>query len=348
METLDASKKMFGHFEKVHKLSGYPALLALWAISETAVEAKDDELLKKCKDRLSLYPDKIEHPKYNFENYRVGGIGKAWLFSQKLFDEEAENIRKYAEITLNSPKDNDGIVCIVSDGVFKTWIDIAACITPFMLYAGLGLHEDKYIDFAAEQTFKLYELFLDKTCGLLHQAKGFYDNPELVSKDHWGRGNGWGYLALTTLVRDLPKNSEHRKKAEKYYKSLSETLIKYQTERGVWRQEIDCDYAWDESSATAFIAFGFGVGIRLGLLDKERFEPAFKRAVSAIATRFINDDFSTNMCCGGCLCPGKDQNKGTVEAYLTEPYPTRDDPHSFGPLIFAMTEAYRNGITVLP
>ena len=225
-----------------------------------------------------------------------------------------------------------------------TWIDIAHCISPYMLYAGMAFDEPRYIDFAVEQMTKMYERFLDRTCGLLHQTKGFLKNPEFISKDHWGRGNGWGYFTLAVLVRDLPEDSTHRPVVEKYFKDMSYALIKYQNAHGVWKQDIDCDYAWDESSATAFIAFGMGVGLRMGILEYDVFYSAFEKAIKAIADRFIDEDFSTLMCCGGCLCPGTGDEQGTPKAYVTEQYPQKNDHHSFGPIMFAMLEAYRNGI----
>ena len=216
-----------------------------------------------------------------------------------------------------------------------------------MLYAGLALEDPRYVDFAAEQTIGMYERFLDPSSGLLHQAKGFFEDPEKITEDHWGRGNGWGYFALTILVRDLPKTNAYRGKVEAYYKDLSLSLLRHQNRHGVWRQDIDCEYAWDECSATAFIAFGMGVGLRLGLLERETFEAPFERAIHAMTKRFIDADFSTKMCCSGCLCPGEGEDRGTTKAYVTEQYPRINDPHSFAPMMFALTEAYRHGITDL-
>lgn len=346
MNTLKISENLFLRYEQTQQVKGYCGLLAAWALAETAVEAHDDKLLDKCRSYLALYPDHFDHPRYNFENYRVGGNGKAWLVAKGLFDEERENIRKYAEITMNSPRDSEGIICHPQD-THKTWIDVAFCITPFMLYAGLAFKEQKYIDFAVEQTFLMYDRFLDRTCGLLHQCKGFLPNPEQLSSDHWGRGNGWCYIALATLVEHLPKDSIHRPRAEKLFKDLSEALLACQTPRGVWRQQLDCEYAWDECSSTGLIAYGFGLGMRLGLLERKVYQEAFESALNAIVNRFIEKDFSTKMCCYGCLCPGYGETKGTLKAYLTEVYPTYNDPHSFGTLMFAMLEAYRNGITDL-
>ena len=36
---------------------------------------------------------------------------------------------------------------------------------------------------------------------------------------------------------------------------------------------------------------------------------------------------------------------GSVKAYLTDVYPMSDEPHSFGAVMLALVEAYRNGIT---
>jgi len=346
MKTLDMSKKLFERYESQHRIYHYYGLLALYALAQTAYEAQDEEMLNKCKQMLAMYPHEIEHPRYNFENYEVGGNGKAWLVYKGLFDEERENIRIYAEKTMKAPVDSNGILCLPTQpekGMI--WIDVVTAVTPFMLYAGLALKEEKYIDFAAEQCFKMYDIFLDRTCGLLHQSKGFMSNPELVSHDHWSRGNGWGYLGLADLVEHLPVDSKHRKRAEKYFTDLSRALIKYQTEKGVWRQEIPCDYSWYESSGTGLIAYGLGIGLRTGLLDRETFETPFKKAIHGIVRYFINDDFSTNMCCSGCLCPGTGKEKGTIKAYLTEVWPCKDEPHSYGALMLALVEAHRNGIT---
>lgn len=347
MNPLKISESLYRHYESVAKVEAYYGLLAMWALCETAVEGEDEVLLEECRRYLALYPDRFEHPKYHFENYRVGGPAKSWLVMKGLFDGERENLRKYAEITLNAPVDRDGVMCQPGNEA-RTWIDIAFCVPHFMVCAGRALGDERYIDFAAKQCFKMYERFLDPACGLLHQSRGFIaDQPEKLSEDHWSRGNGWGYVGLAALVEHLPPDSPHREKAEKYFRDLSRALLQHQTPRGVWRQEIPCELAWDESSGTGLITYGMGVGMRLGLLDKETYEEPFRRALQAIVDRFINADFSTNMCCHGCLCPGEGAERGTVKAYLTAVYPTHDDPHSFGSLMMAMVEAYRNGVTEL-
>ncbi len=346
MNTLETSKKLFERYESIYHIVDYYGLFALYGLAHTALESKDAQLLSKCTQMLELYPDNFDHPKYNFDAYKVGGNAKAFLAYKGYFDNHLEKIRKYAEKTMKAPVDSNGIMCHPAFPEREmVWIDVVTAVTPFMLYAGLSLNEEKYIDFAAEQCFKMYELLLDRTCGLLHQSKGFMPDGKLLSHDHWSRGNGWGYIGLTELVKSLPENSKHREKAEKYFKDISKAFIKYQTEKGVWRQELTCEYSWDESSGTGIIAYGLGVGLRMGILDEETYRVPFSNAINGIINCFINENYSTNMGCSGCCCPGEGEEKGSIKSYLTNVYPLSDEPHSFGALMLALVEAHRNGIT---
>ena len=347
MKTIDLCFKLFERFENTQKVENYYGLLALFALAQSAYEANDRVQLQKCIDMLSLYPDNFDHPHYNFDCYEVGGAGKSWLVYKGLMESEKENIRRYAEKTLAAPTDDNGILChpVFLPENDKIWIDVVYAVVPFMLYAGLTFNEERYIAFAAEQCFKMYETLIDKTCGLLHQSRGFMQNRKLVSPDHWSRGNGWGYLGLTELVSHLPEDSKYRAKALKYFKDLSESLITFQSEKGVWRQEITLDYAWNEASGTGLIAYGLGRGLQLGLLDENTYRQPFERAINAIAANFIKSDFATVMSCCGCLCPGEGSDKGTIKAYLTEVYHEKDEPHSYGCLMLALLEAHKNGIT---
>lgn len=344
IEVLELVGKLLERYESQHeRVDNYFGLLAYYGLAQAAVVGERKDYLTKCIDYLRLYPDNFLHPYYNFESYRVGGNGKAWLFFKGLFPQAEEDIRKYAEITMDSPKGENGILCRPSKRE-HIWIDVVTCTTPFMLYAGLALGEERYVDFAAEQCFKMYELFLDQTCGLLHQAKGFMENPKQMSEDHWSRGNGWGLIGLAELVRYLPQDSKHRPKAEEYFKDLMEAVLPYQSARGLWRQEMTRDYAWEESSGSALILYGMGIGMRLGLLSEEVYRPVFEKGISALGEYCLCEDFSTYRSCPGCLCPGNGLQKGSISAYLTEKIPMKDEVHSFGCMMLALVEAYRNGI----
>ena len=250
--------------------------------------------------------------------------------------------KKYADKTLAAPKSPDGIITSAKKGPDKVWIDVVTCVTPFMLYAGLALENEVYIDYGAKQCFLMYELFLNKENGLLHQSRGFIKgNPDAISKDHWSRGNGWGYVGLADLISYLPQNSRYYEKAKAYYRALTNALVKVQT-KGMWNQELTQHNAWEETSGTALILYGIGAGLRCGLLQEERYRQAFYNGIKALR-RYIDQDFATYQSCPGCLCP---KGTGEIADYLAL-VPQKDEEHSYGAMILAMVEAHRNGMEEL-
>jgi len=347
VNTIELAGKLLERYESQHeRVYHYYGLLAYFALAQAAVAGENESYLCKCKEYLAQYPDHFDHPNYNFESYRAGGNGKAWLFFKGLASEWEDTIREYAEKTLTAPTDYSGILCLYKDpNKRRVWIDVVTCITPFMLYAGLALNEERYIDFAAEQCFKMYEALLDQTCGLLHQTRGFLQNPKRTSADHWSRGNGWGLVGLAELVRYLPEDSRHRAKALEYYTDLIDALLPYQTMRGLWCQEIIEPMAWEESSGTGLILYCIGVGLRKGVLQGEVYRIAFEKGICALGTYCLKVDYATYRSCPGCCCPSVDGEKGTVKAYIKGKIPQKDEVHSYGCMMLAFVEAYRNGIT---
>jgi unsaturated rhamnogalacturonyl hydrolase len=345
MKTLDIARNLYIRYGQVEEIKHYYGLLALYGLCQIAYESKAQDLIKSCNAILGRYPDHFDHPYYNFECYRLGGNAKAWSMMMGLVDKDKVLLKTYADKTLNGCADKDGILCLPgTEDKGLIWIDVVAAVTPFMLYAGIVLENDTYIDFAVDQCIKMYEVFIDKTCGLLHQSRGFREGIKSLSEDHWSRGNGWGYIGLTELVKYLPANSPHRSKVETYYLEMSNSILKYQTDKGLWRQEMTEPLSWEESSGSAIFVYGLGAGIRLGLLKEDSFKNGFKQGIYGLINYCINSDFSTELSCPGCLCPGEGANKGTIQAYITEKLPVRNEHHSFGAFMLAMVEAHRNGI----
>lgn len=369
MKTITLAKKIWNYaYEKQHNLGvndyqkatlcHYFGILTMWAAANAADYTKDEEWMKQITDMYERYPYDFEardlYFQYNFDNYRVGGLGKPWLMieGRNYFGEDHKAlVREYAEKTLVAPMSSDGILMhpYSAPGEERIWIDIVYAVTPFMIYAGILCDEQKYIDFGVEQCFKLYDALMDHEVGLLHQARGFMGDNTTVTQDHWSRGNGWGIIGLAEIIDHLPKESAHYKEAVKRFIAHAEALLKYQDHRGLWRQSIAEPLAWEEESGTGIILYAFGVGIRNGILDKERFLPALYRGVEGLMKFCINEDCSIDRCSHGCLCPGlTPERKGTLEAYLVDVTHRRDEGHAFGPAIMALTEAYRNGIIDVP
>lgn len=341
METLDLALRFYQRYGQVEEINNYYGLLAIYGLVQTCYEKNDESLLEQCRELLLKYPDGVDHPYYNFPCYRLGGNASAWADMKGIQKRRPGELEHFAQCTMDGPKEESGLLCMPGrEKEGWIWIDTLTAITPFFLFAGIARQDSRYIDFAADQSFRMYEALLDTECDLLHQCRGFLPDGR-CSGDHWSRGNGWGYLALAELVQHLPADSKHRKKAEEYYLSLSAALLPWQGQRGLWRQEITDRGAWEESSGTALILYGMGIGLRLGLLDREAYERVFKKGLDGLLRYGTNPDFSTELSCPGCLCPGD----GSIHAYITEKQPQRDEHHSFGAYMLALVEAHRNGIT---
>lgn len=345
MRTIDVIRNLYIRYEQTEEVNNYYGLLAMFGLCQAAQESGEEDLREQCRRILSRFPDQMRHPHYNFEAYRCGGNAQAWSMMVGLVPENQELIREYAEKTMNGCTDSQGILCM--PGSFEKeqiWIDVVTAVTPFMLYAGILCQEDRYLDFAAAQCFLMYEVLLDEEVGLLHQCRGFREDIRLCSEDHWSRGNGWAYLGLTELVKYLPKDSRHWEKAVHDYQKLTDNIIRYQTRKGLWRQEMTEPLAWEETSGSALFVYGLGAGLRLGYLKGDVYREAFQKGVEGIWNHGINEDFTTKGSCPGCLCPGEGRDKGTIQSYITEKLPEKNEHHSFGAFILALVEAYRNGI----
>lgn len=352
VNVLEISEKIYEHYENTREsVMHYYGILAIYALVKTAELSEMKTLTDKCRNILNKFLDEIDHPKYNLQNYTICGLAKAYANMIGIVSND-DQVRYYAEELMNAPRDDKGILCRPSDPNRKLiWIDMAAFATPFLLFAGIKLNEIRYIEEAVTQTILMYDEFLDHNNGLLHQSKNF-NGDEKYSEDHWSRGNGWGYIAISELILHLDKNSPYRAKVEEYYINHSKAFLPYQSENGLWRQEITIEeldglISFEEISGTGLILYGIGIGLRLGILNKEIFYPVFEKGIRGLMKIGVNSDFSTDNCCPGCLCPGEGEEKGTIRAYLSHRKPYRDEPHGAAPVMLALTEAYLNGIKEL-
>ena len=352
MRTIDIARNVFEQYKRIYAVENYFGLLALYGASQLAVEFNDSFLLDEVETMLADYPGNInKQPIFNFESYKCGGNGKAYLtyldsigkIALKKDNRTAfrSELKEYADKMIVTNRNEDGIMTGSMEHLkTKVWIDAVTCITPFMLFAGLALGDEKYIDCGAEQCIKMYNLFVDNENGLLHQGKGFCGDEKKISEDHWSRGNGWGYVGLADLVSYLPRNSKYCKTAAGLFKKMTDALYSVQY-AGVWNQELTYKNSWHESSGTALILYGIGSGIKAGILGDE-YKKGYIDGMKKLINDFITPDFSILSSCPSCLCPGS----GSKDDYVMLRQPMKNEPHSFGAVIMALVQAHRNGITL--
>ena len=341
MNYIDLSKAVFNHSKEIApEIKHYYGILAMIGALKTGEAAGDDAYIQETVRMLSRFPDEIDTGKTNFPSYRIGGIARAYaLFKGYMTDDRTKAlVREYAEELMTAPRDRKGIVKSPFNPVRNViWIDCAAFVTPYLLYAGLAMNEPAWIDEAVKQTLMMYDEFRDPSCGLLHQTKGEIAEG-VLSQDHWGRGNGWGYFGLTELLQYLPKEHPERWRVEEYFGQHSYAMLLCQTENFVWRQELDEPNSYEEATATGLILYGFGVGRRLDILQVNGFQQPYEDGIRAMTTLFLDKEFRILNVCPGCRTPGKGKLMGSKAAYMNR-FPVTDDLHGFGPLQLAYAEA---------
>jgi len=209
-------------------------------------------------------------------------------------------------------------------GETRFWIDDMYMITLLQVEAYRATHDMKYLNRAALEMSR----YLDK----LQQPNGLFYHAQDVPV-FWGRGNGWVAAGMTELLTDLPPDHPQYPRILASYRLMMSSLLTDQGKDGTWRQLLDHDEAWPETSSTGMFTFAMIQGVRRGWLAPDVFEPAARRAWIALVGYVDQNGDMTN------VCEGTDK-KNDVAYYLARKRRTGDF-HGQAPLLWAATALLR-------
>src|SRR5690606_12984945 len=82
------------------------------------------------------------------------------------------------------------------------------------------------------------------------------------------------------------------------YKTMMESLLKYQAEDGMWRQIVDDPESWPETSSTGMFTFAMITGVKNGWLDASSYGPAARRGWLALL-QYLNENGEIRDVCEG-------------------------------------------------
>jgi hypothetical protein len=207
----------------------------------------------------------------------------------------------------------------------RYWIDDMYMLTILQLQAYRATGDKKYLDRDANEMVA----YLDK----LQQPNGlFYHAPDVPF--FWGRGDGWVAAGMTEMLRTLPADHPQRARIMAGYKLMMAALLKYQGADGMWRQLIDHDEAWEESSSSGMFTFALITGVKNGWLDAATYGPAARKAWIAVTGFIDQNNDVTNICEG--------TNKlNSLDYYLMRKRRTGDF-HGQEPVLWAASELLFN------
>jgi rhamnogalacturonyl hydrolase YesR len=206
----------------------------------------------------------------------------------------------------------------------RFWIDDMYMLTILQLEAYRATGDKKYLDRGANEMVA----YLDK----LQQSNGlFYHAPDVPF--FWGRGDGWVAAGMTEMLRDLPADHPQRARILAGYKLIMDALLKYQSADGMWRQLIDHNEAWEETSSSGMFTFALITGVKKGWLDAATYGPAARKAWIAV-TGFIDQNSDMTSVCEGT------NKKSDLEYYLERKRRTGDF-HGQEPVLWAASALLR-------
>ena len=185
----------------------------------------------------------------------------------------------------------------------KTRENWAWCDSLFMgppawmrLYSATG--DEKYMNYAVSNWWRTTAYLYDTNEHLFFRDSTYFNKREANgAKIFWGRGNGWVMAGLVRVLQSLPMNSPDRPRFEKLFTEMAGKILTCQQPDGLWRASLlDPDsYPLKETSGSGFYTYALAWGVNQGLLDRAKFEPAIRKAWTALVACVADDGKLTHV-----------------------------------------------------
>jgi rhamnogalacturonyl hydrolase YesR len=206
----------------------------------------------------------------------------------------------------------------------RYWIDDMYMIPALQVQAFRATGDTNYLNHAA----MAMAAYLDK----LQQTNGlFYHAPDVPF--FWSRGNGWFAAGMAELLSSMPAEHPQRARILAGYKTMMASLLKYQSDEGLWRQLVDRPESWLESSGTGMFTFAMITGVRNGWLDSKTYGEAARKGWLGLV-KYINADGNI-----GEVCIGTNK-KNDLQHYLDRPRSV-GDLHGQSPVLWSASALLR-------
>jgi unsaturated rhamnogalacturonyl hydrolase len=301
------------HYSEV--ASWYGALTYAQLTHDNALR---DALIKKYEPLMPGGAEANRIPLRHHVDDSIFGIISLEIAIQTKDPKQLEIGKGWADRQWESPQP-DGL-----SGETRYWIDDMYMLTILQLEAFRASGDKKYLDRDANEMVS----YLEK----LQQPNGlFFHAPDVPF--YWGRGDGWVAAGMSEMLRTLPENHPQRARILKGYRLMMSALLKYQGKDGMWRELIDHDDAWPESSSSAMFAFAMITGVKNGWLDAAEYGPAARKAwISVVGYIDQNNDITS-------VCEGTGK-KNDLEYYYMRKRRTGDF-HGQAPVLWAASALLR-------
>ena len=259
--------------------AGYAGIMALGGISGES-KYRDAILAMAERNHWQLGPRKL-----HADDHAVGQT-YAELYLQyrdpkmiepmrKVFDQVTEHLREPQNLEFKGE----------GAGGLWTWCD-SLFMSPsalMRLYAATG--DVRYRDCAVNNWWRTSSYLYDKEEHLFLRDSSYLQKREANgARVFWSRGNGWVMAGLVRMLQYLPGNDPARTRFEKQFREMASSILKCQQPDGLWRSSLldPESYPLKETSGSAFYTYVLAWGVNQGLLARVTYEPAVRRAWTAL------------------------------------------------------------------
>lgn len=238
------------------------------------------------KNRWKLGPSK-----YHADDYVVGQM-YAELYLQTRQPNMIAPMRAQFDEMLADPR--PGSLDWKTPGVQQrwSWCDALFMGPPAWARLSAATGDPRYLEFAIERWWLTSDYLYDKEEHLYFRDSRFFDKREANGKKmFWGRGNGWVMGGLVRMLQYIPEHHPQRARFVAQYREMSERILGLQQADGLWRSSLldPVTYNKPESSGTALYTYALAWGVNQGILPRDKFEPAVKRAWKTLASHVQAD-----------------------------------------------------------
>ena len=140
-------------------------------------------------------------------------------------------------------------------------------------------------------------------------------------------------VGMTEMLRSLPPEHPRRAAILAAYREMMQSLLRYQTEEGTWRQLIDHPEAWPETSSSGMFAFAIITGVKGKWLDAKTYGSAARKAWLGLV-KYIDANGDIRNVCEGT------NKKNDLQYYLNRKRIT-GDLHGEAPVLWSATALLR-------
>ena len=320
--------------------------------------------IEKCRDFVLQYLEKRvtpagEIPSYPEEKYNIDSTnaGKALFFA---YDQTGdERYRRAADYLtgrlLHHPRCACGNYWHKEIYPEQIWLDGLYMAQPFRVEYDMRFGGKKDAADVAKQFQNVRKYLWDDQKKLYYHAwdlakrQPWADKETGKSPNFWLRSMGWYLMALIDCVDKMDERLyEHYRALIDLFREAIGGIVRYADPKtGLYYQVIDrADAAGNylETSGSAMVIYALFKGVRLGVLDGEKYLPIARRAFDSLVKEKLRQDESgrwhlEGICAVAGLGPGEKRD-GSVAYYLSEPV-VADDAKGVGPFLMAWAEQMR-------